>query len=371
MTTNPNAIVTAERVAVEEVKRLVNIVVALRNDVFVQGVDFGVIPGTGDKPTLLQPGMEKLMRALHLRAEYVERSRIEDFDKAMFFYRYECRLMDWETGICVGTAIGSANSHESKWRWRDAKRVCPKCGKETINRSKFPPKGAPEGTEPGWYCYAKLGGCGAEFSAKDPQITGQTIGRVENPDIFDQMNTCDKIAQKRALASAIKTVANVSMLYTVDLEDFQPYDTRPPAGEYVEGAFTVVETGKSPEQPSASVRGAGIGNGNNSSSSKAQEAEPMQTAEPPATQDETRTYQCDALTIQQAAGKDGARSYVFHAKSRQNIVITDPAVLDDLNSIAPRAWKAGRYPLTPSVLVTAWADAEGWHVEKLADALPA
>lgn len=253
--TQQNAIVPiSERQAIDDVKRLANIVLSLRDQVFKDGLDFGIIPGTGNKPTLLLPGMEKLMRALHLRPEYVPLSQIEDFEHNRIFYRYECRLIDYDTGMCLSTAIGSANSHESKWRWRDQKRACPKCGKETINKSKFPPKNNPN-AEPGWYCHAKAGGCGAEFAHDDATITGQVVGRIENPDIFDQMNTIDKIAQKRALSSAIKGAANVSEFFTVDLEDFVPYETRQPAPEnIVEGTFTEV----SAEKPSASVRGAGV-----------------------------------------------------------------------------------------------------------------
>lgn len=239
-----NAIVPYTDKAVEDVKRLANLVLALRNDVFKSGTDYGLIPGTGDKPTLLLPGMEKLMRALHLRAEYVEKTRIEDFDKGVIFYRYECRLTDYDTGVCVSTAIGSANSRESKWRWRDQKRTCPHCGAACINRSKFPPKKQPN-AEPGWYCFAKQGGCGAEFAADDPAIVEQTVGRIENPDIFDQMNTIDKIAQKRALSSAIKGAANVSEFFTVDLEDFQTYDVTP----------VVVERPQSSQKPAHDVDG--------------------------------------------------------------------------------------------------------------------
>lgn len=253
-----DAIVTQEQAAIEDVKRLANIVLSLRNDVFKKGLDYGAIPGTGEKPVLLLPGMEKLMRALHLRAEYVEKSRIEDFGAGLIYYRYECRLVDYDSGLCISTAIGSANSRESKWRWRDQKRTCPKCGKETINRSKYPPKNDPH-AEPGWYCYAKAGGCGAEYAASDPAITGQATGRIENPDIFDQMNTIDKIAQKRALGSAIKGAANVSEFFTVDLEDFAPFETsRQADGNVIEGTFTEVIEGKPASEPSASIRGAGI-----------------------------------------------------------------------------------------------------------------
>jgi hypothetical protein len=200
--------------SIEQVKALAMIIHRLNDDVFVKDIDYGVIPGTGTKPVLLLPGMEKLMRALRLRPEYVIKQQIIDFDKPLFFFQYECRLIEIDSGLVVGTAIGSANSHESKWRWRDAKRVCPSCGKDAIIKGKAEFGG-------GWLCFAKKGGCGAKFTDNDPTIIGQEIGRVENPDIGDQINTIDKIAQKRALSSAIKGVAAVSDVYTVDMDDFE------------------------------------------------------------------------------------------------------------------------------------------------------
>lgn len=213
--------------AIDGVKLLCEIVRQLRADVFIEDQDFGKIPGTGEKPVLLLPGMEKLMRALRLLPEYIERYAVRDFDKPLFYFEIECRLIEIDTGLCVSTAVGSANSYEAKWRWREAKRACPKCGATAINRSKYPPRNQPN-AEPGWYCYAKIGGCGAEYAADDAAITGQQIGRMENPDIFDQVNTIVKIAQKRALGSAIKGAANVSEFFTVDLEDLPQHDLRKP-----------------------------------------------------------------------------------------------------------------------------------------------
>jgi hypothetical protein len=120
---------------------------------------------------------------------------------------------------------------EAKWRWREAKRVCPICGRETINRSK---------KDDGWYCWAKIGGCGAQFSGSDRRVIDQQVGRVENPDIYDQLNTIDKIAQKRALGSSIKVAANVSEFFTVDLED-SPYGRGMIRNDdVVEGEYTEV-----------------------------------------------------------------------------------------------------------------------------------
>lgn len=229
MTMESNAIVRIDEAsALDHVRLLHNIVVQLKDTVFVKDMDFGVIPGT-TKPTLLLPGMEKLMRALRLRPEYVLLTASEDFDKALFHYRYECRLVEIETGHCVATAIGSANSMETKWRWREAKRVCPACGTENIIKGKEEYGG-------GWLCFKKTGGCGAKYGDNDPQIMTQTVGRVENEAIFDQVNTIDKIAQKRALGSAIKTAANVSEFFTVDLEDLPRV-----GGDVVDAEFTEVK----------------------------------------------------------------------------------------------------------------------------------
>lgn len=239
MNEQPHALaVLDQEQAIQGVKVLASIVRQLRESVFVQGSDYGTIPGAGDKPVLLLPGMEKLQRALSLRAEYVEREKRIDFDSGLFYFEYECRLTNYDSGVCVSTAIGSANSYESKWRWRDAKRACPSCGKETINRSKFPPKQHPD-AEPGWYCYAKIGGCGAEYAAADERITAQTVGRIQNPDIADQLNTICKIAQKRALASAIKGAANVSEFFTVDLDDlpFFPQKVTAQTDNVIDGEF--------------------------------------------------------------------------------------------------------------------------------------
>jgi hypothetical protein len=199
--------------SIENVKLLAMIVHRLKDDVFIDGIDYGVIPGTGPKPTLLLPGMEKLMRALRLRPEYVVKQSIIDFDKPLFFFQYECRLVEIDTGLIISSAIGSANSHESKWRWRNADRVCPSCGKPAIIKGKAEFGG-------GWICFKKKDGCGTKFADDDARITEQPAGRVENADMGDLINTIDKIAQKRALSSAIKGAANVSEMYTVDLDDF-------------------------------------------------------------------------------------------------------------------------------------------------------
>ncbi len=188
-------------------------------EVLKEGTDYGVIPGTSAKKVLLKPGAEHLCQLLRLYPRFSPVQIIEDFSKPLFHYRYECQLIHTTSGQTVGTGIGSCNSMEKKYRWRDAKPKCPECGQEAIFRSKFEDRVT---GDKGYYCFAKKGGCGAQFPSTDTAISTQKVGQIENPDIFDQVNTIDKMAQKRALLAATLIAAGVSEYFTQDLDDFQP-----------------------------------------------------------------------------------------------------------------------------------------------------
>lgn len=174
------------------------------------GVDFGVVPGT-QKPTLLKPGAEKINDCLNLYPDYERIQTTEDWDKPLFHYAYRCLLRDRNTGSIVATGIGSCNSMESKYRWRKAQRVCPQCGTEAIIKGKAEYGG-------GWLCFAKKQGCGAKFKPGDQNIEGQQVGRVPNDDVFSQVNTIDKMTQKRALVAATLNLG-FSEQFTQDMED--------------------------------------------------------------------------------------------------------------------------------------------------------
>lgn len=192
------------------------------SSIMVQGVDFGAVPGT-DKPTLLKPGAEKLSSFFGLSPMFTVTEKITDWTGAehnnepLFYYSYRCDLM--KNGVVVGQGEGSANTWEKKYRWRNSDLLCPECGKDAIKRSKYPPRNNPK-AQPGWYCYSKAGGCGAEFSADDKRITEQPRGKIANPDIFDVVNTVQKMAQKRALVAAVLIAVNASEYFTQDVEDF-------------------------------------------------------------------------------------------------------------------------------------------------------
>lgn len=187
--------------------------------VLIQGHHYGVVPGT-NKPTLLKPGAETLCSLFGLAPTFEAIDSIldvtgRDHDGEPFIYiQYRCTV--WSGPNRIAEGIGSCNSFEKKYRYRNADWKCPICGKETIIKSKAEYGG-------GWLCFAKKGGCGAKFKAGDQSIEGQITSQIKNPDVADLINTLDKMAQKRALVAATLIATNASDYFTQDMEDFADY----------------------------------------------------------------------------------------------------------------------------------------------------
>ncbi len=280
--TQQNAIVLAPDRAIEGVQLLANLVNTLYSKVMREGTDYGVIPGTNDKPTLFLPGMEKLMRALNVTPQYILIHVIRDYDKPLFHYEYECTLVDAETGFPVpgGRAIGLATSAEAKWGWRwvtlhrvppnlDPSKLVMRGGKAfefqfAIEKAETTGKyGKPADY---WQTFRDAIANNEAFFVEKETKRGMSPGyeidmteyRIPNDAVYDQINTICKIAQKRALASAIKGATNSSELFNIDLEDLVDHVVSRRAApvtviqDFVEGEAVEIS------QPSASVRGAGV-----------------------------------------------------------------------------------------------------------------
>lgn len=215
MTDNALMLITPA-IAIQQAKYMSDIVRELRREVLRKDVDYGVIPGTNNKEVLLKPGAERLCSAFGFSPEFEVVKAIENWDvlQPLFHYQYRCRLIN-SNGRTVATGIGSCNSMESKYRWRKGERVCPECGNESIRKSKDGRNGA----TPGFYCWGKIGGCGAQFEANDERIASQAVGRVPNRDIYDLVNTIDKMAQKRSLIASALIGCNASEFFTQDIID--------------------------------------------------------------------------------------------------------------------------------------------------------
>lgn len=184
---------------------------------------YGVIPGTEktdkegrdiSKRTLLKAGADLLCSLFQLEADYQELEVIRS--PTLIYYRLKCTLTSAQSGIRRGSGVGSCNSHEEKYL-RAAPKKCPQCGKEAIKRSKFPPRNDPK-AEPGWYCFDKIGGCGAQFEAAAAAIAEQEAG-IKDPADLD--NTILKMAAKRSRVDAVLTVTGASDFFTQDVADLE------------------------------------------------------------------------------------------------------------------------------------------------------
>jgi ribosomal protein L37AE/L43A len=204
-------------------------------------VDYGTVPGA-TKPALFKPGAEKMSSFFGLAPVFEDIETVEDWTgeqhggESFFYYRQRCTLHLGDRSI--GSADGSCNSWEKKYRYRQQSRVCPNCGKETIIKGKAEYGG-------GWICFTKKGGCGAKFKDGDAAIESQQVGQVKNEDIAEQVNTVLKMAQKRALVAAVLISTGVSDYFTQDIDDFVT------EGEWHESDSGKTTTPPMPEEPPA------------------------------------------------------------------------------------------------------------------------
>ena len=224
-----------------------NLIVGFVKSILVDGVDYGTIPGT-QKPTLLKPGMEKLCAFFGFCPEFVTEVAIEDWTgkdhnrEQFFYYRYKCLLK--KNGVVIAEGIGSCNTWETKYRyrWVPAANV-PKtlnidaleCQDRSIREPAFAIERAETTGKYGkpaeyWQRFKDAIAAGTAVKGTMKAKSGREIDtweipqvmyRVPNTDAADAVNTCQKMAQKRALAAPVLLATNTSEFFTQDVEDME------------------------------------------------------------------------------------------------------------------------------------------------------
>lgn len=222
-----------------------------------EGVDHQVIPGT-NKPSLAKPGAEKLAALFGLSSRFVCVERTEDWSgdnhngEPFFYYLYRCEL--YRGDLFIASCEGSSNSHEKKYRYRwmnemdippyvDRARLEFKDG--SISEFAFAVDKAETSGKYGkpaayWQQFKDAIATGTakkiQKKAKDKVFDAWEIGgkvyAVPNPDVADQVNTMQKMAQKRAFVGAVLIATNASDYFTQDIED------NPGSFGFQEGEFT-------------------------------------------------------------------------------------------------------------------------------------
>lgn len=168
----------------------------------VEGHDYGVIPGT-NKPTLLKPGAEKIAKLLGLADSYELVDRQEVWDTGFFRYLIRCRLTKFGTDMVVSEGLGECNSMESKYRYRWVW-----------------PNEIPEEERKGRVSRTTKNG-GRQY-------------RIDNEDIYSQVNTVLKMAKKRALVDASLSAGRLSDVFTQDIEEIPFLSSDEPVLEQVQ-----------------------------------------------------------------------------------------------------------------------------------------
>lgn len=215
-----------------------------------EGLHYGQVPGT-DKPTLLKAGAEMLCTLFGLSKRFEVTTCVEDWDgkahngEPFFYYVYRSRL--YRGDMLVAEADGSANSRESKYRWRWVKGddVPPGMSKERLQKRsgvttefafavEIAETSGPYGKKPEyWKRFQDAIAAGTARKVKrqtkttkemDAWEIGDELYRVPNDDIASQVNTLQKMAQKRALVAATLLAVNASEYFTQDVEDFEPLE---------------------------------------------------------------------------------------------------------------------------------------------------
>ncbi len=242
----------ARPLSVTEVQQRYRILQEFKDAVLRPNVDYGAVPGTGEKPTLLQPGAQKLCVFFGLHAEFDFVEREEDWMGARHggepFFRYliRCRLIT-EDGREAGQSYSDINSWEARYRWRWVEEVdLPSEFDPGVLRRKasFLEEYAfaiEAGKTDGKYgkppTYWQMWRQAIQDRRATPVMRSSKDGRqieafrlescryrIPNEDIFSQINSLIKIGQKRSLVGATLNGTGASEFFTQDLDDFAPDD---------------------------------------------------------------------------------------------------------------------------------------------------
>lgn len=102
------------RQEIDRVKNNLQLLDALYEECFTEGVDYDTIPGTS-KPTILKPGTEKILKVMRMAPAIEIADRVEDWENGFFFYRAKVTAVSLVTGEVCGDGIGSCNSKERRF----------------------------------------------------------------------------------------------------------------------------------------------------------------------------------------------------------------------------------------------------------------
>ncbi len=194
--------------SVDSVVKQIELIQTVMKKVMKDGEHYGVIPGCGQKPSLLKPGAEKLGVTFRLAPSY--KITEQNLPHEHRGYEVITTLTHIPTGQVVGEGVGYCSTMESKYRYRT--------GEVELTGKPVPPEYWKERD-------IKLIGGKGFVTKKNPDTGKWEIARqgekVEHDNPADYYNTCLKMSKKRSQVDAILTATAASDIFTQDIEDMQ------------------------------------------------------------------------------------------------------------------------------------------------------
>lgn len=238
---------------IEQAKSWYNDFVSFTSSILKQDLDYGVVPGTGSKPSLYKPGAEKLRFVYGLGIEFECIDKVVDIDRPFVDYSYKCTVKT-KTGQVIAQCEGSCNSMEPKYGyvWKSEHEIPASIDKSTLQSKTTGKKitefdfsirkaettgqyGKPQEYWDKWKKAIETGKARKtqkKTKAGDSKDAWElddtvTLYRVPNPDVMGLKNTIMKMAQKRAFVGAVLLATGASEFFTQDIEDLEIDDAPP------------------------------------------------------------------------------------------------------------------------------------------------
>jgi hypothetical protein len=177
-----------------EVKAQVNRIQQIMESVMKDGEHYGIVPGCGNKKTLLKPGAEKILATFGIAVD-PDVTDLSTDDEVR--YRVKCHL--FAGGSVIGAGLGTCSSNEEKYKWKK-----PACKEEW------------EATDEDRRRKKWFKGYQGAKAYEAMQIRTQPA---------DVDNTVLKMAKKRAMIDATLTATAASDIFVQDLEDVEIPDS--------------------------------------------------------------------------------------------------------------------------------------------------
>lgn len=186
----------------------------------VEGVDYGTIPGCGEKKSLLQPGAEKALQLWNLTKRFHIIEKV--ISKEFISIDVKCIVAPMgKPHLIIAECIANCNSQEEKYaaNWFTEKKLPDPSIKHTLKKKE------------------KTGSYGKFF-----------VYRIPKESAYNDYNTILKMSQKRAMVGAAKLATNCSDQFLDEAEKTSSRGEKKLTVPQIKRMFTIAKKNNWPDE---------------------------------------------------------------------------------------------------------------------------